>query len=97
MSESRTNQLTVGGLLTIYEVTAQVTLWQSQLTVALPEEICLQDLTEVDGAGFQALISLVKTLRQKGYNGTLKPPANPALSDWLMPKLVLQSYGGSHA
>lgn len=97
MTEPKQNQLTIAGSLTIYEVESQVTQWQTQLASGLPQTICMQDLTELDGAGFQAILSLAKTLQKLSFNGNFTLPTNTALANWLKPKLALIGLGGCHA
>lgn len=96
MAEPVVEKLVIAGSLTIYEVASQVANWQARLDHR-PAVLCLQDLTELDAAGFQALLALSKTLSQRGVNVEVLAPINQELANWLLPKLTLALGGGRDA
>lgn len=60
-------RFTVGASCTIADVAGLVALWQAQLSQATPCDwlIDVSELEDVDGAGFQLLVSLIHTAAQR--------------------------------
>ncbi|MDP5460383.1 hypothetical protein [Alishewanella sp. SMS8] len=78
-------------ILTIYEVAQQAAIWQEQLKTTMIDCWSLEALAEFDAAGLQLLIAMsnaVNTLNQD-RKLSIKPPVNPDIAHWLMPRLSL--------
>lgn len=72
--------------LTIYEVEQQAALWLA-LVQAQPDEVAfdVQTLEELDGAGFQLLISLCKAMAHSKLR--LASPVTSLQQEWLCAQL----------
>lgn len=85
--------------LTVYEVHQYASDWQA-VSVRQPEnlELDLSDLQELDAAGYQLVLSLLKALTNPGLTVRSGPDSH-LIAAWLADQLSAQGYslGGMHA